>query len=164
MRVHLLAAALITIIQGGSTLAAPTAQRFCNPRFGFCVSVPTGLRALPPPDNGDGQSWQGAEGVKVRAWGSLAPGVLGLTTPRAYIDWLRKAQTAQGSRITYSFIGGDSVVQSGYTKAGQIFYRKTILRGGTEASVLVEYPPRIQAVWNTRTAQIAASLTSPDSH
>jgi hypothetical protein len=60
MHIHLLAAALV--LQGGSTLAATVAQRFCNPRFGFCVSVPADLRALPPPEDEDGQSWQGPDG------------------------------------------------------------------------------------------------------
>ena len=43
-----------------------------NPRFGFSVEVPAeGWKELPPPENGDGQTWRSAnDRSTILAWGS----------------------------------------------------------------------------------------------
>ncbi|WP_407569012.1 hypothetical protein [Deinococcus altitudinis] len=158
----LLTAALL----GGLASAAPQTQRYCNPRFGYCVSVPADLGARPAPENGDGQTWLGAQGpgnpndsVKVSVWGSYGPSVLGLDTPGAYAAWLSTAEEQDGSRLTYRFFGRTQVVLSGTTRSGQVFYQKVLLNAGTESAVRVEYPVRLKAVWDRLAVQTAASLT-----
>ncbi|MGY2892679.1 hypothetical protein [Deinococcus sp. UYEF24] len=147
-------------VLGGLALAAPQTQRYCNPRFGYCVSVPAGLNPQPPPENGDGQTWRGADGpVKVSAWGSYGPSVLGLNTPKAYAAWLSSAEEQDGSQLTYNFVGRTQVVLSGTTRSGQVFYQKVLLNAGTESVVRVEYPARLKAVWDKLAVQMAASLT-----
>ena len=148
---------------GGLALAAAPLRPYCNPRFGYCVSVPSELRAMPPPENGDGLRWESADGgVSVTAWGSFGPEGLGLKTLRQYADWLLSAERQDGSRVTYRFVGRNFVVLSGHNRAGQVFYQKSLLRAGGESAVRTEYPPRLKAEWDARATQIAASLTAPN--
>ena len=156
-----MAALLAALTLTGLALAAPLSP-YCNPRFGYCVSLPPALVALPPPDNGDGQTWRSRDGqAKVLAWGSYGPSVLNLKTPKAYADWLVSAEKQDGSRVTYRFVGADRVVVSGYTESGQVFYQKTRLRAGTESAIRIEYSPRVRAIWDALAVQISATLTPP---
>jgi hypothetical protein len=142
------------------TLMPDTLQRHCNTRYGYCVSVPAGLRALPPSDNGDRQRWQSTDAsVKVSTWGSLGPAASELRNITAYAEQLKKLEQRDGSRLTYSFAGENRVVMSGYTRSGNVFYLKLLLRSGTESGVRIEYAPRLKATWDAQTVKIAASLT-----
>ena len=153
-------------VLGGLAVAAPQTQRYCNARFGYCVSVPAGLSAQAPPENGDGQAWRSADGpahvadpVKISAWGSYGPSVLGLDTPKAYAAWLSSTEKRQGSRLTYSFFDSTQVVLSGITRSGRVFYQRVLLHAGTESAVRAEYPVQLKAVWDRLAVQMAASLT-----
>ncbi|WP_189093533.1 hypothetical protein [Deinococcus ruber] len=127
------------------------------------MSVPSSLIALPPPENGDGQTWQSRDRqVQVLAWGSYSPAVLNLNTPHAAMVWLVSAEQQNGSRVTYRFVGSNRVVLSGFTRSGQVFYQLVRVRAGSESGVRIEYAPRLKAVWDARAAQIAATLTPPN--
>jgi hypothetical protein len=149
---------MMAAVLGGLALAAPQTQQYCNPRFGYCVSISAGLSAQPPPENGDGQAWRGGA-VSVSTWGSYGPSVLGLDTPEAYASWLGNSERRNGARLTYSFVGKTQVVLSGFTRSGQVFYQRVLLNAGTESAVRVEYPARLKAVWDKLAVQVAASLT-----
>lgn len=49
----------------GAALAgpAPGTFRYCNTRFGFCVTLPTDLVASPEPANGDGREFRQPRGL-----------------------------------------------------------------------------------------------------
>ena len=149
----------LLILALSSMAAAASLTPYGNTRFHYRVHVPVDLTPLPPPDNGDGQAWQSADGVvRVAAWGSYALGVLDIPTVNSYAlrreQWEKKA----GNRITYRKILTGAFLLSGYLKDGRIFYQKTLVRNGTETSVRIEYPVNRRAIWDKRVADIAGTL------
>jgi hypothetical protein len=61
----------------GAPLRAGTAKYapYANARFGFSVDVPTALRAMPEPMNGDGLQWRLGNMVAITASGMNAGGM-----------------------------------------------------------------------------------------
>lgn len=139
--------------------SAVSLKPYGNARFNYQVNVPANLSQNPPPDNGDGQSWQSRDGkVNVLAWGSYGPETLGVPDVRSYAAWNEKNRVADGGRITYKRLFSNAFVLSGYLKDGRIFYQKTLIKHGTEATVLIQYPATRRAEWDKASGQIAASL------
>ncbi|MVN88113.1 hypothetical protein GO986_15275 [Deinococcus sp. HMF7620] len=146
------------LVLASAALAAPLTA-YGNARFGYLVAAPAGLQAQRSPDNGDGQSWQSADGqVKVSVWGSHAPGVLNQATPAAWMAHSAQGWREQGARLTYRRLLPGAFVLSGFQKDGRIFYQKVLVRNGEEAAVLVVYPVARRAVWDRLAAQVASTL------
>lgn len=142
----------------GSAFAA-TLKPYGNARFNYWAHVPADLVAQPPPENGDGQGWKSRDGkVDVRVWGSYGPEVLDRADVRSFAAWNEKSIRDDGGRITYKRLLTDAFVLSGYRKDGRIFYQKTLVKDGTEATVLIEYPVTQRALWDKLSGQIAATL------
>ncbi|MBZ9714253.1 hypothetical protein [Deinococcus multiflagellatus] len=154
MRLPVLPALLLASAALGAPLSA-----YGNARFNYWVDIPQGLIAQRPPDNGDGQSWQSADGqVKLSVWGSHAPGVLEQASPGAWMAWTARFWAESGARVTYRRLLPSGFVLSGFQADGRIFYEKVLVRGGDEAGVLTVYPVARRAVWDRMTAQVAGSL------
>jgi len=91
-----------------------------NPRFGFILPVPPGMKALRPPENGDGQAFATLDHkVKLTGWGCFNVEDLGNVESR----W--KAALEEPDRtITYKRKTATWFVVSGVTKDGAGFYEK----------------------------------------
>lgn len=91
-----------------------------NPRFGFVLPVPPGMKALRPPDNGDGQAFATLDQkVKLTGWGCFNVDDLG------NVESCWKAALAEPDRtITYKHKTATGFVVSGVTKNGTGFYEK----------------------------------------
>ena len=64
--------ALATLVLFAAPAIADDWKTYENPRYGFTVQVPaSGWKALPPPDNGDGQTWRSDnDRSTILVWGS----------------------------------------------------------------------------------------------
>ena len=164
MRSSLAAGLLFLGLALAGPVQAASLTAYANPRFNFSVDVPRGLVRLPPPDNGDGQTWRSRDGqVRLLAWGSYGPGVLDIPRLADYAAYMVKAQQDDGGRVTYKRLlgereGNGSFVLSGFLKDGRIFYEKTLVRAGQAATVRVEYPVSARPVWDSLGAEVARTL------
>lgn len=93
---------------------------YTNGRFGVAFPVPPGMKALRPPDNGDGQAFATADG-KVTLGGSGGFNV----DEMGSIENRWKDSLAEPNRtITYKVKKANWYVVSGVTKAGLGFYER----------------------------------------
>jgi hypothetical protein len=91
-----------------------------NPRFGFVLPVPPGMKALRPPDNGGGQAFESADGkVSLASYGSH--NVDGLGDVEA--NW-KEELAEKGRTITYKKKTDTWYVVSGVTGEGTGFYTR----------------------------------------
>ncbi|MDQ7081379.1 MAG: hypothetical protein Q9M41_12005 [Paracoccaceae bacterium] len=114
-------------------------QQYVNPRFGTAAEIPvSGFRALPPPDNGDGQEWEALDGS---GRFSISGQFL---IPQSYdvdrdFDDLRKLylqiEKDDGVTITYSAAGKGWFAFSG-TKGDKIIYDRTHLNRDCELPIV----------------------------
>jgi len=91
-----------------------------NPRFGFVLPVPAGMKALRPPDNGDGQRFESADGkVSLTGYGSHNVDNMGdLET-----SW-KEELAMKGRTITYKKKADGWYVVSGVMEDGTGFYTR----------------------------------------
>ena len=108
-----------------------------NPRFGFSLPVPPGMKSERPPDNGSGQQFTSPDG-KVSVSGSAHfnndPEISGLEP--AY-----KSELAVPDRtITYKLKKDGWYVVSGVNKDGTGFYKKYAANAKYYAAFSITYP------------------------
>lgn len=107
-----------------------------NPRFGFVLPVPPGMKTLRPPDNGDGQAFASLDGkVKLSGWGSFnVEDAAGVETR------YRDALAEPGRTITYKRKTAEWYVLSGVTKDGTGFYEKYTANKSYASGWIITYP------------------------
>ena len=111
---------------------------YLNPRFGFQVPVPPGLRAQSDPFRGS--SWlflpeDGALALKV--WGAG----FGLQPGDPLEQQWRKAVNQRGRRVDFQRRTPRSFVLAGVNQDGSEFYEKVILGSRATAGINISYPP-----------------------
>jgi hypothetical protein len=149
------AVALAATLFAGQALAAEST--YVNERFGTSITFPAEVftERMPPPENGDGQSWQAADGGTLLVYGRY--NVLD-ETPESLTD---KARRDGGRRLTYSRTGKHWVVLSGIA-AGSVFYeRHEFGKDDVIHSVVVGYPLALKAKYDLLAGAIAGSLEGP---
>lgn len=101
-------------------LGADGWMAYGNARFGFLLPVPPGMKALRPPDNGDGQIFETLDGkVKLAGWASFNVDGFGDVERR----WAE--ELAKGKRtITYKRKTASWYVVSGVFEDGTGFYTR----------------------------------------
>jgi len=109
---------------------------YANPRFGFVLPVPPGMKALRPPDNGGGQAFESADGkVSLTGYGSHNVDNMG----DVEANW-KEEQTAKGRKITYSKKGDGWYVISGVMENGTGFYTRYAADKKHTAGWSITYP------------------------
>ncbi len=149
-------AVLSTLLASGAAYAEP----YVNARYGTALDVPTQVfsRRLPPPDNGDGQSWQASDGAKLFVFGSY--NALD-DTPASFFQELVTTRRAS-TELTYSHQAGKVAVVSGF--AGSTVYYEKYLFGARNEIVhgfILSYPKSAKAKYDPLVGPIAKSLTGP---
>jgi hypothetical protein len=125
-------------------------RTYSNARYGFSIAYPVGI--LVPQgesDNGDGQRFASRSGgATLTAYGSNR-------MDRSLQD---EFQTAQENRnVTYRVLKRDMFVVSG-TANGKIFYQKTLLRGDSFKTFIIEYDEHERGTFDPITTRISRSF------
>jgi len=127
----------------------------------FCVEYPANFIRLPPPENGDGLSFQSADKkTEIRAFGSVAI---------EDFDKLSQeyALPTNDIKMTYKKIYKNWFIICGITSQGKVMYRKTCKRKvnymgqpGTLVfqTLMIEYPKSQVGLYKSYCAMIAESL------
>lgn len=142
-----------------AAVAANSYNTYCNPRFGHCVAVPTTLRAVTDPANGDGRVFRSADAkTELRTFGSNGPAALGLDARGVYRQQLAVLRK-DGVRVTYTASRANFFVISGFVPGGRVYYQKSIVQGGVEYALTLLYPK--SASGDRMAEHVSASLKAP---
>ncbi|HWB05648.1 MAG TPA: hypothetical protein VG796_21695 [Verrucomicrobiales bacterium] len=108
-----------------------------NPRFGFSLPVPPGMKTERPPDNGGGQSFVSADGkFKVAGWGHFNADEATMSVDAAF-----KSELAiPGRTISYKRKADGWYVVSGVNRDGTGFYTKYAADTKHVAGFSITYP------------------------
>lgn len=115
---------------------------YLNPKFGYQVPVPPGLRARNDPRKGGSCRFASDDGtVVLKVWGTTL-------TPRPgdplEEPW-REAVNLRGRRIDFQRRSGTGFVLAGLNADGSEFFEKVVLSGGVSAGLNVSYPVSLAA-------------------
>ena len=114
------------------------ARTYTNARFGYTLQYPSALLlAKPEADNSDGRRFESRDHkVLLRAFGAynVDNQSIGSKLKRVAADW-----RVDGAQVTYQKSGEGWYAVSGFV-GGDIFYEKALLRDGTWATLIWEYP------------------------
>ncbi|HEX8709168.1 MAG TPA: hypothetical protein VF723_13055 [Pyrinomonadaceae bacterium] len=132
-----------------------TYRTYSNARFQYSVSYPAGI-FVPQgeADNGDGQVFRARESsAEMRVFGRY--NAQNETLRSAY----QSAITGEGGsrEVVYKLLKGNFYVVSG-RQNGRIFYEKTILKGDTFKTLMIEYDESARDTFDPITARIARSF------
>lgn len=106
-----------------------------NPRFGFALPVPPAMKAERPPDNGGGQIFISADGMRLAAWAHFN------TDGAASVEAEWKNELAVKNRtITYKRKTDGWYVVSGVNQDGTGFYTKYFADAQYFAYFSILYP------------------------
>ncbi|WP_274628930.1 hypothetical protein [Arvimicrobium flavum] len=149
----------LAVLAAGAATAGADPYTYVNSRFGTTCTFPDEIfiRRLPEPDNGDGQQWMADDGASL-----VCSGIQNVMdeTPKSFAASAAADQDSS-YRITYSRIGSDWVVLSGF-KDGHVFYQRRLFgHGGVIHTVSVAYPPSLKADYDALVGGIADSLRGP---
>ena len=133
----LVAAAAVVLARPGAAQEMGS-RTYTNARFGYSLQYPSALLvAKPEADNGDGRRFESRDRkVLLRAFGSynINNQSIGSKLQSVSADW-----KADGAQVTYQKSGEGWYAVSGFV-GGDIFYEKALLRNGTFATIIWEYP------------------------
>lgn len=126
-------------------------KTYANARFGYSVSYPANI-LIPQgeADNGDGQAFRSQDGkAEMRVFGRY----------NVQNETLRSAFNAaqEGKSVTYKVLRGNFYVVSGHD-GGKIFYEKTMLKGDTFKTFMIEYDESEASTYDAITARVARSF------
>ena len=132
-----------------------TWKRYVNGRFGTYAEYPADrFRALPPPENGDGQSFEGRDGSFLIISGSRN---VEDYTPSTYERFLRGSSEGDYANVTYRTAGAHSLVLSGL-RGGNIFYEVRLFDGELIHSLVITYPLAAKTEYDPIVTRIARSF------
>ncbi len=134
-------------------------KKYYNSKYDYLVKYPANFGKYTEGDDGSGMSAHANDGsMLISTYASY--NVLFTEDDDIYtmMETYKGWHIDDGCTITYQFAKGKSIVLSGYTKGGLIFYEKTVLytRGNDEyiATVYYEYPKSEKAAGNAAIALI----------
>jgi hypothetical protein len=126
-------------------------KTYANARFGYSISYPANI--LVPQgeaDNGDGQTFRSSDGkAEMRVFGRY--NVQNETLKSAFDS------AQEGKSVTYKLLRGNFYVVSGH-EGGKIFYEKTMLKGDTFKTFMIEYDETEAQTYDAITARVAKSF------
>jgi hypothetical protein len=150
--------ALMLLVLSCCTIAAAqktiTYDSYCNARFEYCVSYPTGI-LIPEPvaGNGDGRRfWTKDQEVKMMVYGRNNA----LDQKLAELYAMESTDKAEHA-VSYKLKKKSWFVVSGIEN-DKVFYQKTILRNDQFLTFRIEYPRNQRKLFDPITAKIAASF------
>lgn len=146
----IVATALILLTSYFVSVRAQRYDRYCNARYGFCVSYPNNLRMETPPANDDGGRFDGPDGLTVTASGinNVSDGTL---------EGEMSSQSKEFDTITYRATGKNWFVLSGH-KGVNIVYLKTFVGSGSMNHLIIEYPASLSAKYAELVTKVARSF------
>jgi hypothetical protein len=140
-----------------SPLASQAKYRtYSNARFGYSISYPAGI-LIPQgeSDNGDGQIFRSSDGkAEMRAFGRYN---VQNETLRSAFNAAVAGEGGSGREVTYKLLRGNFYVVSG-RQNGKIFYEKTMLKGDTFKTFMIEYDESERATYDSITSRIVRSF------
>jgi hypothetical protein len=150
--IRLLAALLMLGIAG--ITAAESWKSYANPRFGTSADYPADrFRPLPPPENGDGQSFGAEDGATLAIFGSYN---VENWTPAAYEKVIRSGGDDHAD-VSYRATGPNWLVLSG-NHGDSIYYERYLFVGDVIHGMRIVYPRAAKASYDPIVARIARSL------
>lgn len=139
-------------------------NKYCNPRFGYCVDYPSELiYPQPESENGDGRIFKNKNGEEIlRVYGTnnSDPDFGHISLEQQYNDDLHGAEEENGNNdrvITYQKLGKTFFVISGFKK-GKVFYQKTILRDDAFGYAILQYDEDEKATFDKVSDRIFKSF------
>jgi len=128
---------------------------YTNHKYGYVVAWPKmHLTGQGESDSGDGQVFSSPDGqARLACWASFNE-VLGESIGQAYAQALQEA----GTQVSYKYLGKDFFVISG-TRDGKVFYRKTLLAHGVQASFELSYAAQLKAAFDPIVKDVARSFS-----
>jgi len=130
-------------------------MRYCNPKYDYCLSVPTFLMPQGEPPALDGQVFLSADKqAELRVWGQWD--VLGQT-----LEESRKS-AGKGKTVTYQQRLKNGYVLSGYS-GKQIFYQITFLEAGRYRHLTLRYPVQAKAKFDQLIPVLIKSFVGSES-
>jgi hypothetical protein len=155
-----IAQSAIQRITNGSQLTLLGAQAkyrtYANARFGYSISYPAGI-LIPQgePDNHDGQVFRSRDGkAEMRVFGRYN---VQNETLRSAFNASVAGEGGSGREVTYKLLKGNFYVVSG-RQNGKIFYEKTMLKGDTFKTFMIEYDESESATYDSITSRVARSF------
>jgi hypothetical protein len=157
MRIRFFKLVLLTAIMAGAAGPAAAQSRwttYANARFGTTADYPADLftKRDPPPENGDGQSFQTADGrAQLSIYGSYN---VEADTPASYL-----AKYGEREGVTYKRVTASYYAISGL-RDGKIFYDRCNFRPHSDTidCLTLTYPAREKAAWDPIITRISPSL------
>ncbi|MBE1425972.1 hypothetical protein H4684_002631 [Desulfomicrobium macestii] len=117
---------------------------YVNHKYGYALAWPKRLLGpLGESDAGDGQIFASPDGLaELRCWGSMND------APQQTVSAaMAQALAAPEQQVTYKHLGKDFFVLSGYAD-GRIFYRRSIMAHGTQATFELTYETSLKKVFD----------------
>lgn len=124
--------------------------RYCNARYGFCISHLSRFAMEPSPANSDGRRFFDGKGLSMTASG----------INNVLDDTLQSEMNSQSEdfdKITYRAKNDNWFVLSGY-KGSDILYVKTYVGKGSINHLRIAYPANRKAAYDGIVAEIARSF------
>ncbi|MCO6406788.1 hypothetical protein [Hoeflea alexandrii] len=158
MRVATLSLILMSLVTAGSA-AAMDWRNYQNARFGTSADVPAAFAPAPPPENGDGQRFDGPNGT-ITVYGAFD--FTGSFS--GYRSFLKDTLESEGWKLTYTPSGENWFVLSGVNQ-GLILYQRVERPAGCNGDILhhieFRYPARDGMEWEPIVERGAKSLDGP---
>jgi hypothetical protein len=128
-------------------------QKYCNARFGFCISYPASLLMDKAPENDDGRKFDNGNGLEM-----TASGINNATHDTLASE--RRSARDDFERVTYQAKGTNWFVLSGLKKGATdtIIYLKTYIGRGSVNHLEITYPVAQEKVYRTVVGNIARSF------
>lgn len=124
--------------------------KYCNSRFGFCVSYPVNFGMSPAPDNNDGREFYDREGFSMTASGMYN------VLENSLKDEM-KSQEEDFDTVTYHKVKDNWYVLSGY-KDNNILYIKTYMGKETIYHLYIRYPAKLKKDYNKIVSKASRSF------
>lgn len=161
-RLRLISLLFLALSVQTTTLFAMDMTRYTNARFGTSAKIPTSFIAAPPPQNGDGGTFEhpGGRG-EIRVWGGY--NILSETIA-GYRQQQEGYLIEEGVEISYAPRGKTWFVFSGYAD-GDIYYLKSMHNKDCAPELIhhisFRYPIEDKALWDHLVKAGSQSLSGP---
>lgn len=136
-------------------LRAQGFDRYCNARYGFCVSYPKSFRMDPPPANDDGRIFRDGSGLVMT--------ISGINNTGETLATEIHTESEGFDTVTQRFEGKNGFVLSG-NKGTKVVYFKEFVGNGCINHLTIEYPARLKAKYGRVVAKVARSFKPGNLH
>jgi len=159
--VHARPSNMLAFATGNGAIGASegvTYRTYNNARYGYSIVYPVDL--LEPQgeaENGDGQKFLSRD-KKVLLLVFGANNIDNDSAKRGFDKFVKDMNAEQGRVVTYKVLKKSWFVVSG-RHDNNLFYSKTIYRGDTSISFIIEYPASERAIYDPIVTRISKSFT-----